>query len=135
MTYFGHKIDGAGLHPLQNKVQAIKDSPTPQSVPELKSYLGMLMYYGKFLPNLSSTLHPLYNLLKDVLWRWGREHHQRISKHQTNFWLILTQANLPVMLQAMGLGLCWHTRCLMDLRSLLVMHHVHSLPLSRTIPS
>ena len=75
VTYLGHKIDGAGLHPLQNKVQAIKDAPTPQSVPELKLYLGMLTYYGKFLPNLSSTLLPLYNLLKkDVLWRWGHEY-------------------------------------------------------------
>ena len=32
----------------------------------------MLSYYSKFLPNLSSTLHPLYHLLKkDVRWVWG----------------------------------------------------------------
>ena len=74
VTYLGHKIDGAGLHPLQNKVQAIKDAPTPQSVPELKSYLGMLTYYGKFIPNLASALYPLYHLLKkDVPWKWGHE--------------------------------------------------------------
>ena len=72
VTYLGHKIDEAGIHPLPNKVQAIKDAPTPESVSKLKSYLGMLMYYGKFLPNLSLTLHPLYHLLKkDVPWEWG----------------------------------------------------------------
>ena len=74
VTYLGHRIDAVGLHPLHNKVQAIKDAPKPQSVTELKSFLGMLTYYGKFLPNLSSVLHPLHELLKkDTPWRWGLE--------------------------------------------------------------
>ena len=74
MTYLGHRIDAVGLHPLHDKVQAIKDAPKPQSVTELKSFLGMLTYYGKFLPNLSSVLHPLHELLKkDTPWRWGLE--------------------------------------------------------------
>ena len=72
VTYLGHVIDADGLHPLKERVRAIKEAPTPRSVPELKSHLGMLSYYSKFLPNLSSTLHPLYDLLKkDVNWRWG----------------------------------------------------------------
>ena len=71
VTYLGHVIDANGLHPLSDRVRAIKDAPTPRSVSELKSYLGMLSYYSKFLPNLSSTLHPLYHLLKkDVQWVW-----------------------------------------------------------------
>jgi len=33
--------------------------------------LGSLSYYGKFLPNLSSTLAPLYKLLKTTIkWKW-----------------------------------------------------------------
>ena len=72
VVYLGHKIDGAGLHTLSNNVQAIKEAPTPENVSKLKSYLGMLTYYGKYLPNLSSTSHPLYELLKkDVPWEWG----------------------------------------------------------------
>ena len=72
MSYLGHRIDATGLHPLADKVQAVKEAPIPKSVQELKSYLGMLTYYGKFLPNLSSTLHPLYALLKkDTPWIWG----------------------------------------------------------------
>ena len=39
-----------------------------------KSFLGLLNYYGKFLPHLSSTLAPLYKLLsKGQVWHWGRE--------------------------------------------------------------
>ena len=72
VTYLGHVINADGLHPLQDRVRAIRDAPAPRSVTELKSYLGILSYYSKFLPNLSSTLHPLYYLLKkDVQWVWG----------------------------------------------------------------
>ena len=74
VTYLGHRVDESGLHPLTLKMQAIRDAPTPESVPKLQSYLGMLSYYGKFMPNLSSTLSPLYHLLKkDIPWEWGPE--------------------------------------------------------------
>ena len=72
VTYLGHQIDAEGLHPLQEHVRAIRDAPTPTSVSELKSYLGMLTYYSRFLKNCASLLHPLYLLLrKDVKWQWG----------------------------------------------------------------
>lgn len=41
------------------------EAPSPKNLHELKSYLGMLMYYGRFLPNLSHELHALFNLLKN----------------------------------------------------------------------
>ena len=73
VSYLGHKIDAEGLHPLPDKLEAIKSAPTPTNVTELKSYLGLLTYYGKFLPNLSTQLEPLYRLLaKDVKWKWGK---------------------------------------------------------------
>ena len=55
-------------------MKAIKEAPNPTCVTELKSYLGLLTYYSKFLPNLSTTLAPLYTLLqKDYPWRWTGE--------------------------------------------------------------
>ena len=74
VTFLGHRIDANGLHPLPDKVQAIKEAPKPRSVTELKAYLGLLTYYGKFMPNMSRTLHPLYKLLrKDTAWKWEKE--------------------------------------------------------------
>ena len=67
VSFLGHKINGEGLHPLPNKVDAVLEAPTPLNTQELKSFLGLLRYYSKFLPNLSSVLSPLYDLLhKDV---------------------------------------------------------------------
>lgn len=37
---------------LKEKVRAIVETPTPRNVPEFRSYLGLLNYYGEFLPNL-----------------------------------------------------------------------------------
>ena len=72
MDYLVHQIDATGIHPLPGKVQAIQDAPAPQSVKELESYLGLISYYSKFLPNLSATLYPLYRLLrKSTQWKWG----------------------------------------------------------------
>ena len=71
VSYLGHKIGADGIHPLPKKVEAIREAPSPTCVMELKAYLGLLTYYGKFLPNLSTVLAPLYSLLKrDVRWRW-----------------------------------------------------------------
>ena len=83
VVYLGHRINAAGLHPTLEKVQAVKDAPVPRNVTELKSYLGLLNYYGKFLPNLSSVLAPLHSLLrKSMRWSWKPEHEKsfRTSK-------------------------------------------------------
>ncbi len=58
-----HVIDEKGLDPLPEKVEAIRQAPTPKNVTELKWYLRLLTYYGKFLPNLSTRLALLYKLL------------------------------------------------------------------------
>jgi len=70
-VYLGHQIGKHGLHPVAEKLQALQEAPKPKNVGELKSYLGLLTYYAKFLPNLSTVLAPLYKLLKhQEPWKW-----------------------------------------------------------------
>ena len=72
IEYLGHVINEKGIQPTGEKVQAIREMPNPKNVTELRSFLGIINYYGKFLPNLSSRLAPLYKLLcKDARWSWG----------------------------------------------------------------
>ena len=43
-------------------------------VSQLRSFLGLVNYYGKYLQNLSSSLAPLYkSLQKQTRWCWGKE--------------------------------------------------------------
>ena len=74
VEYLGHKVSAAGLQPTDAKVKAIKEAPAPMNVSQLKSFLGLVNYYGKFLPNLLSVLSPLYRLLQSsTKWSWGAE--------------------------------------------------------------
>ena len=74
VEYLGHRIDAKGLHTTDGKLQAILQAPTPRNVTELRSFLGLVNYYGKFIPNLATTLHPLNQLLhRDQRWRWNKE--------------------------------------------------------------
>ena len=77
VEYLGHTIDEQGLHPTADKLEAVKSAPRPKNVSELKSFLGLLTYYSRFLPNLASKLSPLYRLLnKSCSWTWGRTEQQ-----------------------------------------------------------
>ena len=74
VQYLGHKIDRGGLHPANVKVRAIQYAPKPKNVKELRSWLGLLNYYGRFWCNLSTTLAPLHVLLsKETKWQWGKD--------------------------------------------------------------
>ena len=64
VEYLGHIIDAKGLHPTKAKVVAVQNAPIPRDITQLKSFLGLINYYRKFLPDLSSLLAPLNNLLQ-----------------------------------------------------------------------
>lgn len=76
VEFLGHLIDVNGIHPTQEKILAIKSAPLPRNLTELKSYLGLLNYYIKFIPMLSSKLKPLYDLCQSGIEfskNWTRE--------------------------------------------------------------
>ena len=74
VDYLGNHIDAQGIHVASAKVDALQKAPAPHNVSELRSFLGMINYYRKFIPNLSTLLHPLHALLKDTQsWKWDQE--------------------------------------------------------------
>uniref|UniRef100_A0A674DXY4 ribonuclease H n=1 Tax=Salmo trutta TaxID=8032 RepID=A0A674DXY4_SALTR len=71
VEYLGHVIDSSGLHKAPSKVKAIVEAPSPQNVSQLRSFLGLLIYYAKFMPILANMLKPLHELLnKTKQWKW-----------------------------------------------------------------
>ena len=72
VEYLGYKITKEGLHPTTEKVAVVQKVPTPKDVSQLKSFIGFINYYGKFLPDISIIIAPLYRLLqKEAEWRWA----------------------------------------------------------------
>mgnify|MGYP001792993720 CR=1 FL=1 len=55
-SVLGHRIDAQGLHPMEDKVEAIRDAKVPQNVAEFKAFLEILMYSQRFIPNLFNSV-------------------------------------------------------------------------------
>ena len=65
-------------------MKAIVDAPAPRDVTELRSFLGLVNYYSKFLPDLATVLSPLYALLQHATeWKWGQKQREAF-KHVKN---------------------------------------------------
>jgi hypothetical protein len=65
ITFLGYKIDKDGLSVPETRVKAITAAPIPCNVSQLKAFLGLITYYGKFVKNMSTIANPLYKLLKN----------------------------------------------------------------------
>ena len=74
IEYLGHVVSKDGIQPVPTKVEAIVNAPTPTNVQQLRLFLGLTNYYGKFIQNLATLLHPLHNLLQaSRAWKWSTE--------------------------------------------------------------
>ena len=62
IKYLGHVLDASGLRPDPEKVEAISKAPPPQNREQLESFLGMVQYYGRHVPELSTLAGPLNEL-------------------------------------------------------------------------
>ena len=103
IEYLRHIIDADGLHPTKKKVRDIKEAPRPQNITELKSFLGIINYYSKFLPNMSTGLAPLYQLLrKNCRWYWGSNQEEafKVAKEalQSESLLVHYDPSKPIVL-------------------------------------
>ncbi|KAK3101745.1 hypothetical protein FSP39_006077 [Pinctada imbricata] len=81
IEYFGHVICKEGILPRPQRLQAIQELPAPTDVSELRRTIGMIMYLGRFIPDLSSMIHLLTDLLKsDTAWTWDKPQTEAFDK-------------------------------------------------------
>ena len=66
VKFMGHIVCQDGLKPDPDKVQGIRERPTPASKQDVKRLLGMVNYLQKFMPNLSEITAPMRDLLKET---------------------------------------------------------------------
>ena len=74
LSYLGHIIENGTVMIDPDRVKAIKDIPTPKCEKELRSFIGMIQFCNRFIPNLNEKISPLYNLLrKKVVYDWSEQ--------------------------------------------------------------
>ena len=70
VEYLGHTLSKDGIQ-MGRQVDAVAKMPAPTNVSTLKSFLGSVQFYSKFIPNLSTISEPLTRLTrKETDWQW-----------------------------------------------------------------
>lgn len=74
VPFLGYHMTQSGLEIDPDKVKAITDYPSPKNRKQLKSFLGCINYYNKFLDRYSQTIHSLLRLTsKKVPFQWTNQ--------------------------------------------------------------
>jgi hypothetical protein len=79
----GHYIS-TGVRPTLSNQQVVQDFRAPQSKEEVRSFLGLVNFSARFIPNFSSITGPLRELTKkDSIFSWSQEHQTAFEKLKT----------------------------------------------------
>ena len=74
VSFLGYKVTPEGLEPEPRLMEAISKLPPPINVAEVRSFLGLVGYYRRFVKKFSDKAAPLNALLrKDQVWKWTPE--------------------------------------------------------------
>ena len=94
VEYLGHKLDtDSGIRATPEKIAAVVNAPLPKNTQQLRSFIGLLNYYRKFLPNLAAIVQPLNDLLqKNRKWLWTTQCTQAVKTAKQ----LLTTSNLLI---------------------------------------
>lgn len=64
VAFLGHVITPEGIKPNPDKIAAIQNFPIPKTVKEIRSFLGLVGYYRRFIPNFSKITNPMNRCLR-----------------------------------------------------------------------
>ena len=74
VSFLGHRIKDGKLMMEGGKIKAIQDWDPPTKVPQLRSFLGLVNYYRRFINGYSARVAPLTDLLKKgKAWTWDEK--------------------------------------------------------------
>ena len=71
VEYLGFQVSREGIKPSQDKVQAVVDWPRPNTVKDVRSFLGLSSWYRRFIKHYSLLARPLTDLTKcETMKKW-----------------------------------------------------------------
>ncbi|CAH8542619.1 unnamed protein product [Schistosoma intercalatum] len=69
----GYLVDGNGFRPDMKRLAPLTNAPSPKNLTELRSLVGALQYYSRFIPNFSCRANCLFNILTSNSFKWSEE--------------------------------------------------------------
>lgn len=105
IRFLGFIVDRNGRRPDPEKIAAIKDMPIPKDVTQVKSFLGLIQFYGAFVNSLFRLRPPLDALTKkETPFVWSRDCQQAFDKIkdvlQSDLLLTHFDPNKPIIVAA-----------------------------------
>lgn len=74
IEFIGHILLSLGIGMAKTKVDAILNARRPETVSVVLSFLGLVNFSGRFIPNLATTAEPLRKLTSNnVPCKWKYE--------------------------------------------------------------
>ena len=68
--FFSHELTSDGVNPSEEKVAAIRDAWPPKGESEVRSFIGLVQYSAKFMPDVASVAKPIQELTrKDITFK------------------------------------------------------------------
>ena len=81
IQYLGHILGMEGIKPVPAKTEAIKAMHPPVNLKQVRTFLGLVGYYRKFIKNFAKIAKPLTMLTRvDIKFKWKETHHCAFMK-------------------------------------------------------
>lgn len=76
IEYLGFEIEAGEIRPNKRKIEALSTLPPPQSVTQVRQFIGLASYFRQFVPNFSRLMSPLHALTS------GKSQFEWTAKHE-----------------------------------------------------
>ena len=81
IKFLGHVIDKNGIHADPEKTTAISNMKPPQSISDLRRFMGLVNQLGKFSSRIAEISQPVRELLRsNRAWIWGPDQEKSFSE-------------------------------------------------------
>jgi hypothetical protein len=80
VSFLGYVVTPPGIEVDEMKIEAIESWLVPQSITQVRSFLGLAGFYCLFIKDFSTIATPLHELMKKgVVFHWGRAQEESFS--------------------------------------------------------
>lgn len=113
LDFLGFTVSEKGIEPSQEKIQAIENFRQPQSVEEVRSFLGLVQFVGHFIEDLATKAEPLRQVIRSKKFEFKDEQQRAfdqlrmeltVSVRKLGFFDPKDETNLYADASPVGLG-------------------------------
>lgn len=63
VEFLGYEVEAGEVRPNKRKIEALSSLPSPQSITQVRQFVGLASYFRQFVPNFSRLFCPIYKLM------------------------------------------------------------------------